>query len=180
MTSDKDITQKLLDSPQAADLLRLADSYMGLYNKLGRRFILPEQHRELKPLIDKFAGDLPRFVEYVRGLRNTSEPRSNTYISLHEFYRTLRIRAVQQERRDRARLALVWLEKHYPKATTEQKLKWMRKLEQRWGRERMAAMDDARRKTKKVHLSTFEREEVLDDFWRGVDTDIKKGDLPPL
>jgi hypothetical protein len=175
------VTQKLIDDPKAAEQLKFADIYIDQYHRMGAKsFSLPTEHAHLKPIIERYADDLPKFVEFVKGVRDEVEPRSETYISLHELYRTLQVRLVQQIRRDRAARALAWLEKHYPKATMKQKADWLHKLEQRWGRERFAAMDAARSKGKRDRLTTEEREEVLDQFWREVDDDIKEGSLPPL
>lgn len=180
MTNIRELTQKLIDDPRAADKLKLADGYIVSKHKLGRQFVLPREHAEIQPLLDKYAQDLPGFVEYVKGIRDTVVPRGNTYVSLHELYRTLKVRQTQQERRDRAHRAITWFEKKHPKATTEQKSRWLRKLEQQWGRERMQAMSDARRKTRRPRLTTAEREEVLAEFWVAVDKEIAAGDLPPL
>jgi hypothetical protein len=173
--------QALLNDPNPANRLKLVDNYIDLFHKMGRQFILPQEHAELKQVVEEFASDLPAFVEYVRGIRDTVKPRSNAYISLHEVYRQLRVRQVQQDRRARGQAALVWFEKKYPKATTDQKMRWLRKLEQEWGKQRFIAMDTARAKLKSAdRLTTGEREEVLDEFWKEIDDDIKQGNLPPL
>ena len=173
-----ELTDHLITDPHIAEKLRLADSYMLQVERMGRQFRLPSEHVVLEPIIEKYARNFPRFVAYVRELRDTVEPRSSSYIALHELYRMLEVRLVQQQRRDRARRALAWLEKHYPKLTSEQKLRWVRKVEQQWGKRRMAAMEDVRRKTLRGRLSTDERETVLEEFWQEIDQEVEKGDLP--
>ena len=175
-----ELTDHLIKDPRAAEKLRLADSYMLQVERMGRQFILPSEHTVLEPIIDKYAKNFPRFVAYVRELRDTVQPRSESYIALHELYRMLEVRLVQQQRRERARKALTWLEKQSPKATAEQKQRWIRKLEQQWGKRRMAAMEEARRRTASGRLSTAERESVLEEFWTDIDQEVADGELPSL
>lgn len=172
------VTQRLLDDPLMADKLRLVDDYIQMHTHRGRVVALPAEHAYLQTIVDSFKNDLPEFVSYVRGLRDTVEPRSESYISLHEFYRTLEIRVVQQERRERARRALAWLEVHHPNLSYERKTRWVRKLEQSWGKRRMKRMEDARRGTSTGRLSIAEREELLIEFWREIEAEIASGRLP--
>jgi Ca2+-binding EF-hand superfamily protein len=173
-----ELTDHLIKDPQVASKLRLADSYMLQVERMGRQFRVPEEHSDLTPIIERYSRNFSRFVSYVKDLRDTVPPRSESYIALHELYRMLEVRLVQQQRRERARKALAWLEKNYPKLNSEQKLRWVRKLEQQWGKRRMAAMDDVRRKTLRGRLSTTEREGVLQEFWHEIDQEVEKGDLP--
>lgn len=177
-TTIEEITDRLLKDPSIADKLRLVDAYIAHRQRAGRRFVLPAEHAELESLIEQYAGRFPQFVDYVRRLRDTVAPKSNLYISLHELYRMLDVRLIQQQRRDRARRALDLYESRNPKATWEDKIKWLRKLEQSWGRRRMAFLDDRRRKTAEGRLSTEEREELLAEFWEGIDKEIKEGKIP--
>lgn len=173
-----ELTDRLAVDPQVAEKLRLADSYMLQLQRMGRNFMLPDEHSILQPLIDRYGKNFSKFVQYVKDVRDTVPPKSSNYIALHELYRMLEVRLVQQQRRERARKALNWLEKNHPKLSFEQKQKWVRKLEQQWGRERMQTLDMARRKTARGRVSTEEREEVLEEFWAEVDERVEKGDLP--
>jgi hypothetical protein len=173
-----ELTDHLVSDPQVADRLRLADSYMLQLQRVGRNFVLPNEHSILQPIIDRYSKSFPKFVAYVKSLRDTVPPRSANYIALHELYRMLEVRLVQQQRRERGRKALAWLEKNHPKLSYEQKQKWFRKLEQQWSKERMSALDGARRKTVRGRVSTDEREELLAEFWAEVDERVAKGDLP--
>ena len=101
--SARDLNESLLNDPAAAEKLRLVDNYITHRGRMGRGFILPEEHSDLEPLIEQYHSDFGKFVEYVKKVRDTVAPRSDAYISLHEFYRTLDIRLVQQQRRDRAK-----------------------------------------------------------------------------
>ena len=168
---------QLMNDPEAAVKLRLVDSYIAHRERAGRKFVLPPTHSELAPLIEQYSSNFPRFVQYVKDLRDTVEPRSEAYISLHELYRTLEVRLVQQQRRDRARRALDVYEKRNPKASYEEKVRWMRRVEQAWGRRRMAELEAHRRRTATGRISTEEREEILKGFWEQVDDEIKRGDV---
>lgn len=174
-TTTQDVTQHLLNDPSAADKLRLVDDYIAHRQRAGRRFILPHEHGELEPLIEEYSDNFPRFVEYVKRLRDTVPPRSEVYIALHELYRTLDVRMVQQQRRDRAKRALEVYERKNPKASYDDKMKWLRRLEQAWGRRRMATLEEHRRKTLAGRLSTEEREAILKEFWQEVDKEITAG-----
>lgn len=173
-----ELTDHLAGDPKAAEKLRLADNYILQQQRMGRHFRLPDEHADIEPLIERYAKDLNKFVAYVKSLRDQAPPRSEGYLALHEFYRTLEVRMIQQQRRDRARRAYAWLEKNYPKLTYEQKQRWVRKLEQQWGRERMRFLDEHRRKTGTGRLSVEEREELLEGFWAEIDRAVAKGELP--
>lgn len=173
-----ELTDHLAVDPQAADKLRLADSYMLQQHRLGRHFRVPEEHAEISPIIERYSKNLIKFVAYVKSLRDQAPPRSGGYFALHELYRTLEVRMIQQQRRERARRAYSWLERGHPRLTYEQKQRWLRKLEQQWGRERMDFLEERRRKTGTGRLSTEEREELLQEFWSKVDQAVDRGDLP--
>lgn len=175
--SGTDLTQHLLNDPSIADKLRLVDDYITHRMRAGRRFILPNEHGELEPLIEEYGANFAKFVNYVRSLRDTVMPRSEVYISLHELYRTLEVRLVQQQRRDRARRALEIYERKNPRASYDDKMRWLRKLEQSWGRRRMAKMEEYRRKTATGRLSTEEREGILKEFWQDIDREIAVGKI---
>lgn len=168
----------LFNDAEAAAKLRLADRYITQKELFGSNFVLPAEHRALDPIIARYSGALPEFVKYVKAVRDAAPAKSRTYDSPHELYRTLNVRLVQQDRRDRAGRALAWLEKYYPKLTYDQRVRWIRKVEQQWGQRRMASMDDARRKTERGRLATDEREVILRKFWETIDAEIAEGDLP--
>jgi hypothetical protein len=179
---DEAIPRMLGGGTASAEMLRLVDEYIRMKERVGVGFQLPFDHRHLDPTIKKYSNDLPAFVEYVRGIRDNMRGHdSSAYVSLHELYRKLEVRLVQQQRRERAHRALVWFEKKYPRATLEQKQKWIRKVEQTWGRRRMAAMNDHRKTLKdRTRLTDAERAELLQDFWIDIECEIKQGLLPPL
>lgn len=180
MTMLREKTEELLDDPRAADKLRLVDDYILQQRRVGERFVLPQEHRDLRPVLEAYAEDFPKFVAYVRRMRDAMPMRSETYIEMHELYRTLEVRLVQQERRARAARALEWFDRNYPEATMDQRIRWVRKLEQQWGRRRMGAMMAVRRTTAYGRLSSAEREIVLRRFWERIDDEIRRGELDGL
>lgn len=182
MPSDKEapVVSKLAPQTSVAEQIKIADMLMAQKAAMGRAFEVPASHKALGPLIDTYWNKLDKFVDYVHQLRDDAPPRSDEYVALHELYRVLNVRLVQQQRRERFARAVKWLESKHPKTPAEDKAKWLRKLEQAWGRERLASMEHARRKTKQGRLSSEEREHVLREFWSEIDERITAGDLPPL
>lgn len=172
------ITEKLLDDPEIAEKLRLADMYIRLYNENPKVFVLPRRYIELKDIIEAFALDLDKFVKYLRACRDSVVPQSQQYRELHELYRTINLRRVQQQRRDRLDQAWAWYERRNPKAPYDQKVRWRRKLEQQWGKRRMAALAEARRSTTNKRLSLAEMDDILAEFWAEIQREITEGKLP--
>jgi hypothetical protein len=111
-------------------------------------------------------------------MANANNTNSRSFFQLFDLLRTLNARLMQQQRRNRVDRALDWLEATYPGLTIEQKQYWVRKLEQKWGRERLAALDEAKQRIGREQLTTEERNAVLAESWARVDADIERGDLP--
>jgi hypothetical protein len=178
MAKTQIFTEKLMRDPNAADQLRIADNYIRQLHQLGRHFALPKEYAHLKPLIDAYSDDQDQFVQLVKHIRDTVPPKQEGYVALHELYRTLLVRQVQHARRVRAGRALDWLKSHHPLLTAKQRLAWVHKLEQQWGRRRMKMMEEARKTSYSERLNTTEREQLLEAFWRAIDAEIDKGQLP--
>lgn len=172
--------EDLLSDPNAATKLRLADAYMLHTERTGRNFVLPREHAYLGDLLTKYGKSLSKFVSYVKDVRDSQVPKSRSYNLLQDFYRTLEVRLVQQQRRERVRKAMSWLEEQHPKLQYEAKMRWCHKVEQQWGRRRMEVMEAARKRTPRHRLNAVEREQILSEFWQEIDTEIARGKLPPL
>lgn len=174
-------TDFLLRCNTPADWIELADGYMQQYNKNPDRFILPREHVVLLPLIEAYALDFTRWIRFVRSLRDELfevEGRNGArYRAVHAAFRTLEVRYVQQERRERIRQAVAWLESEYPALTTDQKKLWVKRLEQLWMKQRRAWLT-GHRKQRGTRLTLDEQRQVLDEFWADVDDNIKQGNLP--
>lgn len=171
-------TDKLLDDPAIAEKLRLADMYIRQYNESPKTFVLPRQYVEIKDVIEAFALDLTKFVRYVRACRDSVAPHSPQHRDLHDLFRTLNVRCVQQQRRDRLDQAWAWYERKNPTASYDQKVRWRRKLEQQWGKRRLAVLAEARRNTENRRLSLAEMDEILAKFWAEIQQEITEGKLP--
>lgn len=176
-----DATTAVLQSKDPALDLRLADDYISAWKKRGESFVLPRDHAYLAPIVERFADDPKRLLRYVRAVRDEiAEVRgmgSEEYKRLQELVRTLDVRIVQASRRERLRAAAEWLIKEQPDLTTEHRKVWVRQLEQRWAKQRLAWLA-AHRKKAGGRLSEDERREVLDEFWSQIDEQIKVGALP--
>lgn len=175
------LTDELLSNHDAVRWLRLADNYIQMYNKAPREFILPRLHAKVRPLIEIYANDLPGFVRYILGVRDSFQTESVAYMELHRLYRTISTRALQQERRHRVNTAVeTALKARGTPASFETKQLWARRVEQEWGRRRMERMAEVRAKTRRNRLSVDERSQVLEDFWAEIDGEIARGELPPM
>lgn len=175
------LTDELLSNHNAVKWLRLADSYIQMYNRSPSDFVLPRSHLKVKPLIEVYSDDLAGFVRYILGVRDSFPPASIAYSELHKLYRTISTRALQQERRHRLTTAVEQALKTRGKpASAETKQAWARKMEQEWGRRRMQRMAEARAGTSANRLTVDERSQVLEDFWAEVDGEIARGELPPM
>jgi len=181
MISLVEATDVLLQSNDPAELLELADGYMKQYLQNPDRFILPREHATVAPFIETFSHEPAKWLKFVRAVRDelceSDGPRSDRYRGAHKVFRTLEVRYVQQERRERIRQAVAWLESQCPTLTTDQKKLWVKRLEQLWMKQRRAWLA-AHRKQHGKRLNLDEQREVLDAFWADVDDNIKQGNLP--
>ena len=167
----------LLDSRDPASWLVKADNYIQLHNKAPKDFILPAEHSMLQPLIDKYANDLARFVSFVKDVRD--QVSEQQYKDMHTFYRKMLLREAQAARRRRLYQAIAIIENDlYKRFTQETKIKVGAWLESYWGKERMDALDDARRSTSEGKLSTDVRTEICDSFWATIDDQLSHGIAP--
>lgn len=177
----REATQELLFAPDIAIQLRLIDNYIQTYNRLPSKFVLPYEHVHLKPIIEAFAKDLKAFVAYIKALRDGLE--GATYIEVHELYRTISLRALQQERRARLQRALALLEPQAQQLvdrelTAEDRSRLGRLVEQRWGAMRLEYMREARTEMSAKRLQAEQRDEVLAEFWSAIERGIDNGVVP--
>lgn len=171
-------TKALVDAPDLAIQLRMVDSYIQSFNRLPSKFVLPYEHINLKPIIEAFAHDLKAFSAFIKALRDTCE--GERYIEVHELYRTISLRALQQERRTRINRAIELLspiaEQHFNRPlTADDRLRLGRLAEQRWGALRLDYMREARREYNADRLTAEQREEVLAEFWQSIQRGLDNG-----
>lgn len=177
----REATAWMLKEPSPAKWLRLADTYIQAYNRVPNQFVLPRDHLVLKPVIDAFALDTAAFAAYIRAVRDGSH--GEQFDELHDLYRTVSVRALQTQRRNRFRkaalLAVPAVEKalgrplHYDDEVVVAKF-----IEQKWAAMRMEAMATARAERKNNRLSTEDRALVLEKFWRELDEALERGTVP--
>jgi len=175
-----DTVDLLLENPDLVGTrLSTADKYMRAYNENPDGFILPRDYAYLKPIIDAYAGDLGRFVEFVAEMRDCLPKGSLGYSKTQDVYRRIMGRHTQQVRRERADRAIAKAEELYGDTDFHTRLKWVSDLEHQWAKRRLAALTDRREKTENNRLSSDERNEVLLEFWDEIDTEINEGKVPP-
>lgn len=162
--------------PDPATWLKTVDGYIISYNKDPKVFILPKTHKDMLPLIEEYAYDLPGFVQFIQKVRDTTS--GDNYESVHKLYRTINGRLVQQKRRERFDRALdKAVERYgpYPDYMTRQR--WISALEQKWRKMRLEHLDCERAK----HSKRLTREQVayiVSQFWEELDAEIEQGDVP--
>lgn len=182
MNTVMEATQRLLQSKSPAEDLKLVDQYIRMWSVQASSFILPRQHAYLAPIINAFAGKLARFHKYVRGVRDECQhmygERSAQYISTQALFRSLEVRLVQQQRRERAAQVAEWFRAEYPRVSATQRQAYVKRIEQHWTAQRLQLLN-AYRKQHGGRLPEDKRRELLDEFWAEIDAHIKRGDLPP-
>jgi hypothetical protein len=177
----REATSWLLHVPDPATQLRLADNYIQTYNKLPTKFILPAAHGKLQPIIEAFANDVNGFVDYIRALRDASE--GGAYDELHELYRTISVRALQQTRRARITKALSLLGEALEKKlgrelTAENRVVVTSYIEKMWGAMRLEYMALEREQRRSERLTSEDRGLVLDEFWKKIEAELANGRVP--
>lgn len=178
----RDTTNILLRASDVGSWLRLADSYIQAYNRIPQQFVLPADHALLKPIIESFASDVVAFSAYVRALRDAIED-GTAKDELHDLYRMTSMRGLQQERRARInKAATILTEQVEPvlgrELTYEDRLQMARFIEHRWGDMRLTTMAEERKLRNSKRLTTEERNIVLHDFWKTLDTALENGVVP--
>ena len=181
MTDLRQSTVWLLRAHDAAKWLRLADSYIQAFNRMPQQFVLPREHAVLKPVIDSFATDTQAFAAYIRAVRDGSE--GATYDEIHDLYRTVSVRALQTQRRNRIRKAALLLVPRVEEALGrvlryDDEVVLAKFVEQRWGVMRLDAMAEARNELSKKRLPSEDRAALLENFWKGLDEALDTGDVP--
>ena len=166
-------------SGDPAKWLRLADTYIQQYNAMPRLFILPREHAQLKPLIETYARDEAGLRALALGFRDDL-PDGEQKIACNALYRRFNLRYVQRVRRERLNRGIEAAEKKFGTLDYDARLKYSKKLEQAWGKRRLAWLADVRRKIGRKNVPLQEMNDALEVFWNGVDDEIKRGEVPPL
>ncbi len=169
--------QWILGHKSPEDCIMLADMYIEMYNRTPSNFRVPQEHKKLDPVIKQFHDKPSEFVKFVRDIRDAAT--KEQYSGVHELFRRVQSRYVQQERRRRLSEGIALIEKSINKRFSfGQKQSVAVWLEQYWGKERTAVLEDARRTCGNVRLSTDERADICEVFWAGIDADLKNDIVP--
>ncbi len=174
-------TNRLLRDPNVVKWLKIADTHMQAYNKFPEGFVLPEAHALIGPLVSRFASDGAGFVDYIKSIRDASDGGAKE--DLHDLYRTISLRYIQQGRRHRLRQAVLHLQPALAKdmgrePTVEELLLASRFIEQRWGAMRLNWMAKERKLRRADRLTSEERALTLEEFWRDIDRQLDAGKAP--
>jgi hypothetical protein len=193
------LTQTREESPQptlrsaTADLLRqhdvpeqikLCDAMIAAYNKVPEKFVLPRQYSGLRPIIANFADDPQGWSEYIRIVRDAVD--GAAYDAMHEIYRSISTRVLQQIRRARVRKAVKVLCGRIGRATGveppyDEQLVIGRRIELMWKKQRAEAISLARSEYRNNRQPFEDKTEMLDAFWKEIDSKLEDGvlDLTP-
>lgn len=174
-------TSIILRAQDAAAQLRLADTYMQAYNKMPSMFVLPAEHAKLQPIIEAFANNSSGFVEYLRAVRDSVEGVAKDEI--HDLYRTVSVRVLQHSRRARLRRALDLIlpaveERNGSPLPYENQMRVLRCIEQIWGSMRIEMLSRERNAMNSKRLDEVGRAALLQEFWRGLDSELAAGRVP--
>lgn len=174
-----ELREHLLNAKDPGKLLLMADNYLQSMQKMGNSFVLPHEHTILAPILEYYAGDLRGWVKYVKGIRDRLVRGTEAWDSVYVLYRTLEIRAVQRERRERLSAAV---DKAVALGLIEDDVEIKRRYANRctneWARMRTARLDSLRAGTSRKRISEDERNEILKEFWDEIDQLIAAGEVP--
>lgn len=181
MPSLLDASYKIIEASDPAEELRMIDRYRQLWEDDPERFLLPRKYAHYAPVLAAYAGKPDRFRQFVRALRDEAHNRygaaSAQYENLQRLVRVLDVRAAQHRRRERLSAAAAWFRAQYPQRTTEERQRWLRKLEQAWKHERLELLRSSLARRGK-RLTVAEKQELLDHFWQQLTERIERGELP--
>lgn len=171
--------EDLLTHKHPEKVLALADKYLAQLEALKDDFILPSEHRSILPVLEYYAGDLEGWSKFVMSVRDRFLRKTVQYSNVQQLYRTILVRMIQQQRRERLNLAVEQAVKRgVIPDVYDDKIRYSRRCTQAWKLQRDAVLDAARSSTKSGRVSAEEREVLLSEFWANVHDDIMKGNLP--
>lgn len=166
----------ILTQKDQASWIKIADVHIQSMQQLGSKFVLPVEHHVLKPFIDRFKDDGWGLAEYILRLRDMSNDKDQKR-DLHELYRTIMTRFMQQDLRARTNRAVERYQKDNNKVFSAiEKQAYKNKLNAVWALGRLEYMKTCRGTKKR--LTTDERAIALKEFWATIDEKIDNGDIP--
>lgn len=172
----EDFRQRLLDDPNIAEKLKLADKYLLGMSKMGDRFILPREHVEVLPVLEYYGNDNEGWCRYVRSIRDML-PKGARLNDVQEVFRTIEIRRVQNSRRERLDAAIKKaIELRKIKDDPAEKRAYADHCTKEWIRQRTAMLLEIRGSNGRVNED--ERAVALEKFWSAIDQGITEGEIP--
>lgn len=179
MSALLELRDTLLAIAHPERILRLADDYLARFEVLGDDFILPAEHAVVKPILDFYVGDLTGWVKFVRNVRDRLDPQSAEFREVHEFYKTLNVRAIQRRTRaaiDAATASAIRLGLIQDKRADKER--YARRCIQAWKLRKDAMLDSVRRASPTGRVSVSHREELLKEFWDQIAEEANSGEVP--
>jgi hypothetical protein len=160
--------------------LGLADKLMEVYRSERSMFRLSGESEPILPIIEKFAYDAAGFADYILTFRDTLERGSSQYQGVNKLYRSVFTRAIQQERRARADLAVAkCIELYGDPPSFSERLSWIARREADWAGQRLAFLDEMRHRHDAKKLSREETNRYLALFWNTINESIEERGVPP-
>mgnify|MGYP003968432645 FL=1 len=177
----QDCTEFFLKNPHSVKKwLTLVDKYMQTLAKEPEMFLMPKAHDFLQPLVESYATDTEGFTQYLVYIRDSFSKSDLAWEHVQSAYRKINGRYVQQVRRERSNRACVKAEELYGPTDYHSRLQWVADLEHSWAQRRLAFLEKHRSDRRAGRLDTETRAELLVEFWKVVDTEIKEGrEIPP-
>lgn len=171
-------TNWLVSQLDIGKTLKLIDDYIQRAEKMGS-VVVPKEHKEVQPFVDRFVKDFPGFVAYVKDLR-ANFMGAGIVTTIDDAYSTFEVRRQGQMRHARERrLAKKYIEKNGEFPNYEARVRYLTKAQQTWVHGRKIALAEAKRR-KGSAISSDERAQVVEEYWAAVDAAIEKGVIPNL
>ena len=175
----KEVRQTLLTVSNPERILRYAGDLMEMRRKQGDEFKLTAADAWLKPLLEFYTEDLEGWMNFIRGVRDRLEPKSDEFTAVHEFYKVVNVRFIQRRTRAILDVAVdVAVRKCMIAPDYMTKQRYAKRCIQAWKARKDNMLDVVRKSSKTGRISVSHREELLRDFWETVSAEVNNGEVP--
>ena len=175
----RDVRDTLLQIAHPDRVLRYADGLMELRRKHGDNFTLTSADAWLLPLLEFYTEDLDGWCKFVRGVRDRLEPKTPEYDGVHEYFKVITVRNIQRRTRNLTDIATVLaVKRRLIPDTYDAKQRYAKRCIQFWSLKRRTLLANARLASPKKRLSLGEQEEILADFWDGIEQAVTNREIP--
>ena len=163
------------------ETLSLANKYMLSIEKMGSEFRLPREHVRVQTLLEDYSYDLPGWMKFVKTARDNMGRGSPGWADMQELFRTIETRCVQRIRWARLDAAIsVALKKGLIPDTPEAKIAYAKRCTQVWMARKKNLENVHRADSSNGRITQALREELLAEFWKQIDDEIKNGEVLKL